>query len=198
MLEQESQVPSLVMKNELAKEEKLPWEEKQVEEQHPWKTSDNVLVGIDKFNFPVNFLSFGMEVNQQVFERPSIAKSQVWIDAQHGEMTLLVGKEKMKFDLYQNTLIKNEQNITCMLIKSSFLPFEEQTPNFLQGNALKGYKFEVNSFPTKELAVELTPSIMEVEELILTSDGDDGRALATIDERQNLRSRTPPMSLVGL
>ena len=32
MLEQEFQVPSLVMKNELAKEEKLPWEERQVEE----------------------------------------------------------------------------------------------------------------------------------------------------------------------
>ena len=67
MLEQEFQVPSLVIKNELAKEEKLPWEERQVEEKHPWKTIDNVLVGIDKFNFPIDFLTFGMKVNQQVF-----------------------------------------------------------------------------------------------------------------------------------
>ena len=64
MLEQEFQVPSLVMKYELAMEEKLPWQQRQVEEQHSWKTIDNVLVGIDKFNFPVDFLNFGMEVNQ--------------------------------------------------------------------------------------------------------------------------------------
>ena len=81
MLEQEFQVPSLDMKNELAKDEKLPWEERQVEEQHLWITIDDVLVGIDKFNFPVDFLTFGIEVNQQVFERPFIAKIQVWIDA---------------------------------------------------------------------------------------------------------------------
>ena len=67
MLEQEFHVPSLVMKNELAKEENLPWEERKVEEQHSWKQIDNVLVGIDKFNFPIDFLNFGMEVNQQVF-----------------------------------------------------------------------------------------------------------------------------------
>ena len=46
MIEQEFQVLSLVMKNELAKEEKLLWEERQVEEQHLWKTIDNILVGI--------------------------------------------------------------------------------------------------------------------------------------------------------
>ena len=155
MLEQEFQVPSLVMKNELAKEEKLPWEERQVGEQHPWKTIENVLVGIDKFNFPVDFLTFGMEVNQQVFERPSITKSQVWINAQHGEMKLLVGKEKMKFDLHQDTPITDEQKMTCMRIKSSFLPFEEQTPDFLLEDALEGYKFEANFSPPKSWHLRL-------------------------------------------
>ena len=113
-------------------------------------------------------------------------------------MTLLVGKEKMKFDLHQNTPITDEQKMTCMRIKISFLPFEEPTPDFLQEDALEGYKFEANSFPTKELAFELTPSIMEVEELILTSDGDDGGVLGTMDEGPKRRSRASPMSLVGL
>ena len=113
-------------------------------------------------------------------------------------MTLLVDKEKMKFDLHQNTPITDEQKMTCMRIKISFLPFEEPTPDFLQEDALEGYKFEANSFPTKELAFELTPSIMEVEELILTSDGDDGGVLGTMDEGPKRRSRASPMSLVGL
>ena len=121
----------------------------------------------------------------------------MWIDAQHEEMTLLVGKEKMKFDLHQNTPITDEQKVTCMHIKSSFLPFEEPTPNFLQEEALKGYKFEANSFPTKELTFELTPSIMEVEELILTRDEDDGGALAK-DEGPKRRSWTSLVSLDGL
>ena len=140
-LEQEFQVPSLVMKNELAKEEKLPWGERQVEEQHPWKTIDNVLVGIDKFNFPIDFLTFGVEVNQQVNERPSIATSQMWIDVEHGEMTLLVSKEKMKFNLHQSIPLTDGQKRTCMRIESSFLPFEEPTPDFLPEDAHEGFKF---------------------------------------------------------
>ena len=148
------------------------------------------MVGIDKFNFPVDLLTFGMEVNQQVFERPSIAKSQAWIDAQHGEMTLLVGNEKIKFDLHQNTPITSEQKMTCMRIKSSFLPFEKPAPDFLQEDALEGYKCEANSFPTKELAFELTSPFSKVEEVILTSDGDDRGALATMDEGPKRRSRT--------
>ena len=97
-----------------------------------------------------------------------------------------------------NTPITYEQKMTCMQIKSSFLPFEEPAPDFLQEDALEGYKFEANSFPTKELAFELTPSIMEVKELILTSDGNDGESLTTMDEGPKRRSRTSLMSLAGL
>ena len=122
----------------------------------------------------------------------------MWIDAQHGEMTLLVGKDKMKFYLYQNTPITDEQKMTCMQIKRSFLPFEEPKLDFLQEETLEGYKFEANSFPTKELAFELTSSIMEVEELILTSDGDDERALTIMDEGPKRISQTSSISLVGL
>ena len=64
---------------------------------------ENVLVGVEDFYFPIESLTFSMEEDQQVsfIERPSIAKSQGWIDAQHGEMTLLVGEEKRKFDLHK-------------------------------------------------------------------------------------------------
>ena len=36
-------------------------EKRQVEEHHLWTTIENVLVGIDKFNFPIDFVNFGME-----------------------------------------------------------------------------------------------------------------------------------------
>ena len=68
----------------------------------------------------------------------------------------------------------------------------------LQADTLEGYKFEANSFPTKELAFEPTLIIPEVEEVILTSDGDDGGALVTMDKGPKQRSRTSPMSLARL
>ena len=53
-------------KNELANEEELLVEERQVEDQHIQKTIENVLVGIDKFNFPIDLVTLGMEEDQQV------------------------------------------------------------------------------------------------------------------------------------
>ena len=52
--------------------------------------------------------------------------------------------------------------------------------------------------PTKELAFEPALIIPEVEEVILTSDGDDGGALVTMDKGPKQRSRTSPMSLARL
>ena len=54
-VEEEIQDPTLFeeKRNELANEEELLMEKSQVEEQHPQKTIENVLVGIDKFNFPL-------------------------------------------------------------------------------------------------------------------------------------------------
>ena len=74
----------------------------EVKEQHPWTKIENVFVGVDKFSFPIDSLTLDMEEDRQVsfIERPSIATSQVWIDVEHGEMTLLVGEEKLKFDLH--------------------------------------------------------------------------------------------------
>ena len=65
-------------KNELANDEELLVEERQVEEQHPRKTIENVLVGIDKFNFPIDFVTVGMEEDQQAsyIGIPSHATSQ--------------------------------------------------------------------------------------------------------------------------
>ena len=71
--------------------------EKQVEKKHPELIVENVLVKVEDFKFPINSLTFGMGENRQVsnLERTSFATSQVWIDAKHGEMTLLVGEKKI-------------------------------------------------------------------------------------------------------
>ena len=120
---------------------------------------------------------------------PSNATSQAWIDVEHGEMTLLVGKEEVKFNLHQSIQLTDEEKMTCMRIESLFLHFEEQAPKILKEETLEGYKFEANSFPTKELSFELTSPIPEVEEVILTSDEDEEGVLSTMDEGPKRRSQ---------
>ena len=52
-----------------------------------------------------------MEEDRQVslVEKASVAISKMWIDAENREMTLLVGEEKMKFDLHQNKPLTYEE-----------------------------------------------------------------------------------------
>ena len=82
---------------------------------------------------------------------PSNATSEAWIDIEHGEMTLLVSKEKLKFNLHQSIQIMDEEKNCCMRIESSLLPFDDLAPTILKEDTLEGYKLKTNSFPTKEL-----------------------------------------------
>ena len=125
---------------------------------------------------------------------PSNATSQVWIDVEHKEMILLVGKEKVKFNLHQSIQLTDKEKKCCMRIEISLLHFDDQAPKILQEDTLEGNKFEANSFPTKELAFELTLPIPKVEEVILTRDEDENGVLATMDEGPKRRSHTSPIS----
>ena len=55
----------------------------------------------------------------------STATSQAWINIKHWEMTLLVGKERMKFNLNQGIQLTDEDKMKCMRIDSSLLNFEK-------------------------------------------------------------------------
>ena len=152
-MKEEIQEPLLVEKKEdkSATEEELSMEKRQVEEHHPPIRMENVLVGIDIFNFPIDCVTVGMEEKQQVWfiGTPSTATSQAWIDIKHGEMTLLVGKERVKFNLNQSIHLTDEEKMKCMRIKSSLLHFEKQAPRILQGVNLEGSKININSSPSK-------------------------------------------------
>ena len=119
----------------------------------------------------------------------------MWIDAENGAMTLLVGKKKIKFDLHQGTPLMDEERRACKKLESSFSPIEEIAPKFLQEDTLEGLKYEGNSFPTKELAFELLSPILKVEKFILTSNEDEEGVLAMMDEESKQTFRTSLMSL---
>ena len=78
-------------------------------------------------------------------------------------MTLLVGKEKIKFNLHQNMPLTNEERKLCMRIESSLPSFVEHAPILFQEDTLERFGLEANSLSTKELAFELISPIIEVE-----------------------------------
>ena len=113
-------------------------------------------------------------------------------------MTLLVGKEKVKFNLHQSIQLTDEEKNCCMRIESSLQHFKGQAPYFFQEETLEGIKLNANSMSPKELGLELKLLNLDVDEVIFRTDEDGEGTLATKDEGSKQRSITFPMSLVGL
>ena len=81
---------------------------------------ENMIVEIDRFNFPIDLVILGKEEDKQVVstKKPSNTLSRAWIDIENGEMTLLVDKEKVKFNLYQSIQLTDKERNNCRRIKS--------------------------------------------------------------------------------
>ena len=90
--------------------DKLKFEESQV------MAIENVLVKIDTFTFPMDFVAWGIEgdlKNLKILKRPLPSSSQAWIDINKGELTLLVGEEKTKFNLHQPLPLTEQERTMC-------------------------------------------------------------------------------------
>ena len=77
---------------------------------------ENILVKIDTFTFPMDLVTWGIEgdlQNSHILRRPLLSSSQAWIDINKGELTLLVGEEKEKFNLHQPLPLMEQERATC-------------------------------------------------------------------------------------
>ena len=80
-----------------------------------------------RINFPIDCVTVGIEEKPQVsfIGTPSTTTSQAWVDVKHKEMTLFVGKEKVKFNLHQSIQLTDEERSNCRRIECSLLHFEK-------------------------------------------------------------------------
>ena len=77
---------------------------------------ENVLVKIDTFTFPMDFVAWGIKgdlKNLMILRRPLLSSSQAWIDINKGELTFLVGEEKSKFNLHQSLPLTEQERAMC-------------------------------------------------------------------------------------
>ena len=102
------------------------------EEESQVMAIENILEKIDTFTFPMDFVTRGIEgdlQNSHIQTRPFPSLIQAWIDVNKGELTLLVGEEKAKFNLKQPLpLIEQERTMCtkiCSLLPSREYMFEE-------------------------------------------------------------------------
>ena len=110
-IENELEIENKALLNNLEDEEPIV-DELKVEKESQVMAIENVLVNIDTFTFPMDFVTWGIEgdlQNSHILRRPLPSSSQAWIDDINkgeltllkGELTLLVGEEKANFNLNQ-------------------------------------------------------------------------------------------------
>ena len=113
--ENEMEIEKKELLNNLENEKSLV-DKLKFEEESQVVAIENVLVKIDTFTFPMDFVTWGIEgdlQNSHVLRRPLLSSSQAWIDINKGELTLLVGEEKVKFNLHQPLPLTEQERAMC-------------------------------------------------------------------------------------
>ena len=83
---------------------------------------EDVLVKVEKFIFPVDFMVMKMEEDNQVpllLGRPFLATGATLIDVQKGELTLRVGNEAVHFNLDKSLIQSDVDAKNCNAVDNS-------------------------------------------------------------------------------
>ena len=81
---------------------------------------EDVLVKIDKFIFPEDFIVLDMEEDKEIpiiLGRPFLATRRAMIDVQRGELKLRVQDDEVKFNVFEAVRHSTESD-TCFMIET--------------------------------------------------------------------------------
>ena len=81
---------------------------------------EDVLVKLDKFVFPTDFIVLDMEEDKEIpiiLGRPILATSRAMIDVQQGELKLRVQDDEIKFNVFEAVRHPAESD-TCFMIET--------------------------------------------------------------------------------
>ena len=168
---------------------------------------ENILVKIDTFTFPMDFVTWDIEgdlKNSHIQRRPLLSSSQAWIDISKGELTLT---EKAKFNLHQPLpLTEQERSMCrkfCSLLQSKGHMFE-QSPlsiNVFTSTSHRGDCFEETVAEPPAIIkgdFEFLFPLQGLKENILELNGYEEEVLSMMNDWSNGSTSTFPMSLAGL
>ena len=87
---------------------------------HPKGVIEDVLVKVDKFIFPANFIMLDMEEDKEIpiiLGRPFLATGRAMIDVQRGELKLRVQDDEVKFNVFEAVRHPVESD-TCFMTET--------------------------------------------------------------------------------
>ena len=87
---------------------------------YPRGVLEDMLVKVDKFIFPVDFVVLDMEEDQQVpliLGRPFLATARALIDVHKGNLILRINDEQVTFNVYKDSKFTSRDN-TCFFINA--------------------------------------------------------------------------------
>ena len=207
--ENELEIENKALLNNLDDEESL-LDKLKFEEVSQVMAIENILMKIDTLTFPMDFVTWGIEgdlQNSHILRRPLHSSSQAWIDINKGELTLLVGEEKTKFNIHQPLPLTEQERAMCKkfcsLLQSKGHKFE-QSPlsiNVFTSTSHRGDYFEeiVAELPAIiEEDLEFLSSLQGLKENILELNDYEEEVLSKMNDWSNGSTSTFPMSLAGL
>ena len=130
---------------------------------------EDVLIKGGKFIFPLDFVVIDMKEDKQVpllLGRPFLASRAALIDVKKGELTLIVGDEKVHFNMNQSLKQPDFDNAECTIVEQVVpinpeLIYDCKTQNSMNEN--------INNFQYIEaLSVEYLNSSLEFKETTLS------------------------------
>ena len=122
----------------------------------------DVLVKVDKFIFPVDFVVLDMEEDREapiIPGKPFLATGQALIDVKSGELTMRVGEYQVKFNLYKSMEFPSDINANYMRMDTLISSQDDLL-----------YDFGKRSLLEKFLAKSLTATEIDCENLSATPE----------------------------
>ncbi|KAD4178635.1 hypothetical protein E3N88_27226 [Mikania micrantha] len=105
---------------------------------YPRGIVENVLVKVDKFVFPADFVILDMEADDRVpliMGRPFLRTAKAMIDVFEGKITLRVGEENVTFNVRKSMKHSNGQDDSVYFL-DSFIPYIDRCLDYISGSDL--------------------------------------------------------------
>ena len=151
---------------------------------HPQGIIEDVLVKVDKFIFPIDFVFLEMEEDKEaslILGRPFLAIEQALIDVKDGELTLRVGDDQVKFNFYRNLKFSGDDKVTCLRIDSLKPLRDKLIHEFMDEDPLE--ERLVFSLSVEELNDEKVASNLSLDETIMNLEENED-AMVVEEESQ--------------
>ena len=114
---------------------------------------EDVLVKVDKFIFPVDFIMLDFEADKEVpiiLHRPFLATRKTLIDVQKGELTIRVNDQQVTFNVLD--AIRNpDEVVDCNFVSAVDFVVVERLNSYCSKEEIKGEAFEKLEYEYQDL-----------------------------------------------